>query len=251
MTDARTLLDADPGGMFAAVSAMGEHLQAGHRAGLEARDLPSVDGVTSIAVCGMGGSGIPGDAAHALLADRLGVPIVVVKGYRLPAFCHTDALVFVLSYSGNTEEAIGTYRDAFERGCRVVAVTSGGELAALAAEDGGAMVSVPAGLPAPRAAIGYLTGAILGVLQATGLGPAVDQDVRDAVRTLEDAASRLGPQAAQPNPASRLAEAIGAQLFSLVQTAGFVSCYLGIDQGVDPTPIERIEAMKARLRELQ
>ncbi len=41
-----------------------------------------------------------------------------------------------------------------------------------------------------------------------------------------------------------------ANLLSLVQVGGFVSCYAGLEAGVDPTPIERIEAMKARLKEL-
>jgi glucose/mannose-6-phosphate isomerase len=350
MTDPRPVSEADPGGMLAAVAGMGAQLEAGYRAGLGAADLPAADGVHSIVVCGMGGSGVPGDAVNALLAERLGVPIHATKGYRLPEFAHTDTLVFAVSYSGNTEEVVTTYRDAVTRGCRVVVVTSGGELVMHAAEDGVAVVSVPAGLPAPRAAIGALTGALLGVLEATGLGPAMAQDVADAARTLEAGAARGGPAAdAAANPARELAGRIGdrtpliwgsegiawaaaqrwkteinenakrpafwtffpeldhneiegwstgtgtgyvvislrspsehptvgprieatlaavadaglaheavhadgvlplAHLFSLIQTAGFVSCYLGIAAGVDPTPIERIQAMKQRLKEL-
>ena len=349
MSAASANVPGDPGGMLAAIAAFGDHLREGYRSGMDGAALPAADGVRSIALCGMGGSGVPGDAVQALLGDRLGVPIVVTKGYRLPEFCHTETMVFTVSYSGNTEEVTGLYRDAVTRGCRVVAVTSGGELEALAGEDDVALVRVPGGLPAPRAAIGYLTGALLGVLERTGLGPAVGQDVDDASRTLAAAAGRLGPAAKDANPARDLAGRIGdriplvwgsegiaqtaairwktefnenakrpafwaafpeldhneiegwsrgrgagfvaltlrtsaehatvgprieatfaavadaglaheevhaegslplAQLFSLIQMGGFVSCYLAIGDGVDPTPIDRIQAMKARLREL-
>jgi glucose/mannose-6-phosphate isomerase len=197
--------------MLAAIGAVGEHLVVGYRRGLGASDLPAADGVHSIAICGMGGSGVPGDAVQSILGDRLGVPIVVTKGYRLPEFCHTDTMVFAVSYSGSTEEVLGMYREAGVRGCRVVAVTSGGELAATAREEGVAMVQVPGDLPAPRAAIGYLTGALLGVLEATGLGPAVGGDVDHAARVVGGAAKRQGPEADRP-PARELARRIGARI---------------------------------------
>jgi len=348
MARPRAPLANDPGGMLAAIGSVGEHLLVGHRRGLGAEDLPAADGVHSIAICGMGGSGVPGDMVASLLGHRLGVPIVVSKGYRLPEFCHTDTMVFVVSYSGNTEEVLGMYREAAVRGSRVVAVTSGGELARTAREDGVALVELPGDLPAPRAAVGYLSGALLGVLEATGLGPGIGPDVDHAARVAAAAAQRNGPDA-EGSPATDLARRIGARipviwgsegvaataalrwktefnenakrpafhasfpeldhneiegwsrgsgngfflvilrtpdehpsvaprveatlaaiadagleseqvqaegsqalanLLSLIQLGGFVSCYAGLAAGLDPTPIQRIEAMKARLREL-
>jgi glucose/mannose-6-phosphate isomerase len=350
MTDAAALIARDSGGMLASLERMGGQLRTGYRLGLEAAGLPSVDGVRAIAACGMGGSGIPGDAVRSLLGDRLGVPIVVTRGYRLPEFCHTDTLVFAVSFSGNTDEVLTAYREAAVRGCRIVAVTSGGRLAELAREEGVALVTIPDDVPAPRAAVGYLTGALLGVLEATGLGPAAGQEVAEAVRVADAAAARLGPEGADPNPALSLARTIGprvpvvwgsegiaeaaaqrwrtefnenakrpafaaafpeldhneiegwsrgagrdfflvilrspsehpsvgprveatlsavsdagldhhevhaegalplAHLVSLLQTGGFVSCYLGLEAGIDPSPIERIEAMKSRLEALE
>ena len=51
--------------------------------------------------------------------------------------------------------------------------------------------------------------------------------------------------------ASELVEARGdsplARLFSLVQLGDYVSCYLALLYGVDPTPVDAIQAFKANL----
>jgi glucose/mannose-6-phosphate isomerase len=345
--DAAALRAADPSDMLGTIGGLSGQVRAGYRAGLEARDLPSGEGVRSIALLGMGGSGLPGDVVRALLQDRLGVPIVVSKGYRLPEFCHMDTLVVAVSYSGNTEETVGAYREAVARGCRIVAICGGGELAARAAEDGVPVVGVTGSFPAPRAALGYLSLAALGVLEAVELGPALGPDLEEAARVVDGVATRCGP-GAEKSPARELAVRIGdrlplvwgadsigevaaarwktqvnenakrpafsaalpeldhneiegwsagqgrgyflvilrtaaehpgmgarvtasleaiadagmehaevhaegavpmAQLLSLVQIGDYVSCYLALDAGVDPTPIDRIESMKLSLRE--
>jgi len=196
--------------MLAVVGDLPRQVREGYAAGLAAPGLPSVEGVRSIALLGMGGSAFPADLVQAQLEDRLGIPLVVSRGYRLPEFVHTDSLVLALSYSGNTEETVTQYRDAVARGSRVVALCSGGELAARADEDGVARVAVPATFPVPRSAGGYLTAAALGVLEATGLGPAVGADVDESARVLAAAAARWGPEAT-PNPARDLAKRIGAR----------------------------------------
>jgi glucose/mannose-6-phosphate isomerase len=196
----------DPGGMLALVAAQGAQLGEAFDVGRRAPSLPTAGGLRSIAVCGMGGSGIVGDVLRAAWAARLPVPVVSVKGYQLPAFCGPDTLVLAVSYSGETEETLAAYAQAVGSGCRVVALSSGGQLADLTRTDGVPHVALPGHVPAPRAALGYLIGACAGVLEATGLIPDASAELSGASRVLEQLSAELGPdRSTEGNRAKSLA----------------------------------------------
>src|SRR5690554_4239598 len=94
-------------GFLDAVAGLPEQLGAAHEsaATLDFSSLPGRDGIDSIAVLGMGGSGIAGDVLAAV-GVSLPVPVVVLKQYRLPAWVGPRTLTFAISYSGNTEETV-------------------------------------------------------------------------------------------------------------------------------------------------
>jgi len=212
LDDPAGLRAADPGGMLDAVVALPRHCREGHRLGLDAPDLPSAEGATAIAFCGMGGSAVAGDVLRALHADRLGVPVVVVRSPELPGFCGPDTLVLSSSYSGGTAETLACFDEAVARGCHVVAVTSGGELGRRAAELGLGRVAVPAGFM-PRAALGYLALGALGALEAIGVGPPLSADLEEAVRELEALLGECGPEVpSTSNPAKSLALSLGERV---------------------------------------
>src|SRR6266498_2154246 len=79
------------------------------------------------------------------------------------------------------------------RGCRTVAISAGGELAALAEADETARVAVPDDVAMPRAALGYLLGATLGVLDAIGLLRTAAA-VEEAAAVADETAARLDPE---------------------------------------------------------
>jgi glucose/mannose-6-phosphate isomerase len=193
LDDPASIRSADPAGMLELVAGMGAQLGEGLAVGRTARGLPAAEGLGSIAVCGMGGSGIAGDVLRASFADRLPIPLVTVKGYGLPAFCGSDTLVLAVSYSGETEETLAAYARAVAAGCRTIAVSSGGQLAELAGADRVAHVTIPGHVPAPRGALGYLVGAAAGVLEAVGLLPEAGAEVEGASATLEALSSELVP----------------------------------------------------------
>ena len=91
-------------------------------------------GLTNIAVCGMGGSGISGDVLATAGSPELTVPVTVLKQYRAPRFVGPSTLFFAMSYSGGTEETLEATAAALVAGARVVAVCSGGEAAVKAAQ---------------------------------------------------------------------------------------------------------------------
>jgi len=192
LDDASALAEADPGDMLGAVARMADDIGIGYVEGLKARDLPEAMGITAVALCGMGGSAVGGDVARALYLDRLGVPIEVVRSPSLPEWCETRTLVVSTSYSGGTAETLGSFEEASRRGCRQVVITSGGHIATRSKELDVPVVVVEKGYQ-PRAALGILSGSLLGVLQAMGIIPTVSAEVEETALVLARLAKELGP----------------------------------------------------------
>lgn len=204
LDDEAALRSGDPSGLLDAILSLPEQLTSSFRAASQQGGIPP--GFRSITFCGMGGSAAAGDVVATQYRGHLDVPTATVRGYTIPRYCGPDDLVICLSYSGNTEETVSAYREATERGCRIIAVCSGGELADLAERDGAVLVRVPGDMPAPRAALGHLVGAVIGALSSADL-EWVDEVVEGAVGVLEDLSEKLGRDVpVGRNPAKHIAE---------------------------------------------
>ncbi len=114
----------------------------------------------------------------------------MVRSPELPEWCQPHTLVVVSSYSGDTAETLALFEEAVARGCRIVAMTSGGELGRRAEELG--VGRVRPRRSQPRAALGYLALGTLGALEATGLTPSEAGDVPESVGELR-ALAEAGP----------------------------------------------------------
>ena len=178
----------------------------------EADGLPSADGITGVAFCGMGGSGIAGDVLQAVAHERGRVPVSVVKGYELPSFVDEDTLVIVASYSGNTEETLSCFEQAIERKARIVTLTTGGALAARAAEHGLARLSPVAGIQ-PRAALASLAAPTLIVAQRLGVVRDLDDELAETHDRIAERVAQLSRDVpAERNDAKQLAQTLNDRL---------------------------------------
>jgi glucose/mannose-6-phosphate isomerase len=165
-----------------------------------------------VVLAGMGGSAAGAELITACAAEHLDVPILVHRGYGLPASAGKDGLVVASSYSGDTEEVLSAVETALERSLAVVAITAGGRLAQLASGRGLPRVGLPDGLM-PRMALGYLFFTALRVLGDAGLAAATDSEIEESLEVLAALAEELAP--ARPpaqNEAKRLAAAIDTRL---------------------------------------
>ena len=208
LDDVGAMREVDPSDMLGAIGRLADDCRFAYDAA-RALELPSADGVTSVVVCGMGGSAMAGEVLRSVFRDRLAVPIEVSRGHALPAYAASHTLVVGSSYSGSTSETVAAFGEAVSRGCRLLAVTGGGELARQAIEAGAPIVPLPTGAQ-PRAARGYLGLASLGALEAMGLLPPMGEDVDETVEELERLIGRMAPGVASAeNPAKQLATLIG------------------------------------------
>jgi glucose/mannose-6-phosphate isomerase len=195
--------------MLGTVAALPEHIEAGYASGLATTGLPELDGVTSVVFCGMGGSAVAGDILRQTFRDRLSVPVDVNRTPVLPEYAGPHTLVIASSFSGGTSETLSSVEEAIRRGCRMLAITSGGRLQALCEEHAIATASVPTGFQ-PRAALGHLTFAMLGALEAAGLVPSIAGDVQETLTSIRGLIAGMTPDVPlADNPAKELAAWLG------------------------------------------
>ncbi len=136
--------------------------------------------VTSIVVCGMGGSAIGGDLLKAY-TNNTKLPVFINRNYNVPEWVDEYTLVFVVSYSGNTEETISSFHDAQKKNAKIIGITSGGKLA----EECNKKIIIPSGLQ-PRCALGYLFFPMLGVLYNSNLIEVKNPDLNEMLALLKD-----------------------------------------------------------------
>jgi glucose/mannose-6-phosphate isomerase len=147
----------------------------------------------TIIVAGMGGSAIGGELLKDWARDRIKVPIEVCRDYSLPAYAGKNTLVFVTSYSGETEESLSAFLDAVKRKCMIVCLSSGGKLREYADKFGFSHLLVPSGM-APRATLPYLFMPLPVLLEQMGLVSGVGSEVSETVRILEQVSSDNSPK---------------------------------------------------------
>jgi glucose/mannose-6-phosphate isomerase len=148
----------------------------------------------NVVIAGMGGSGIGGKIARDLLAGECPLPILSCQDYGIPAAVTGRTLFIAVSHSGNTEETLSAYCQAHRRRCRIVAITSGGELASLAGKNGHPVVNVPGGM-LPRTALGYLLSPLLVVLGRLGVCLSYESELKRAATLMRNRTGKWHAQA--------------------------------------------------------
>jgi len=149
------------------------------------RALPECKNIKKIVFVGVGGSAIGADLVRSYLYFKSSLAIYVIREHDLPAYIDSQTLVFVSSYSGNTEETLNAYGQAKERAAVLIAISSGGQLKIRAEADKVTFIEIPKGLP-PRYAIGYLSIIPLSILARLGMIEDILPNLNQAVRVLEE-----------------------------------------------------------------
>jgi glucose/mannose-6-phosphate isomerase len=167
---------------------------------------PNPKGIERVIVVGLGGSAIGADLLAAYAEPYLSAPLIVQRSYTLPAWATGEnTLVICSSHSGNTEETLSGFDQAVERGCRIMAITTGGKLAERAAEAGATLWQFEFNSQ-PRAAVGYSFGLLLAAVSRLGLIPDPSAELAEAVEAMKAQQAELLPEIDVPrNPSKRLA----------------------------------------------
>ena len=142
-----------------------------------------VKDVNKILICGMGGSGMPGDLLKNLIGTE--VNIETIRDYKIPEHNNEKTLVFAISYSGNTEETINMYRHARRLRCKTLLISSGGKLEEISKINNDHLIKIPGSIQ-PRMALPYLFFPVLNVLINSGLVKDIRKEYPSLLKSLSN-----------------------------------------------------------------
>jgi glucose/mannose-6-phosphate isomerase len=204
MNDIEHASQLDPQDMRGHIDGLPSQLESAWKLGMS-QPLPDGPRPRMVLLAGMGGSAIGADLAAAYLAAACPVPLVVWRGYELPASAGPEALVILSSHSGNTEETLSAFDAAHRSRSRMLAITTGGELERRCDREG---------LPVwrfehrgqPRAAVGFSFALILAALHRVGLVEPAGGEIHIAAEAMRAQQENLRAEApVASNPAKRMA----------------------------------------------
>ena len=108
-----------------------------------------------VIITGLGGSALAANLLQMLLVEKkILLPLSINRDYHLPYFSNKKTLHIFISYSGNTEETLSSFKEALEKDLPSLVVSSGGRLKELAKKNNIPFFQIPQGYQ-PRMALGY------------------------------------------------------------------------------------------------
>ncbi len=208
------LLGIDAGNMLQSLRDVPDQLMSGWGSMAQVTLPTHYIQATNVFILGAGASGLAGEYAKRLAAQSSSVPVEVGRSAVLPAYVNGRTLVIAISYSGQTAETVAGFREAAERGCKLFAITTGGEIGALCRKYRAPWYQIQYG-STPRAAFGYLVAPLVEALQRLGFLDKHAVRFEPSVAAVRQYAERLEtPVPAGQNPAKSLAQKLsGRQLF--------------------------------------
>jgi glucose/mannose-6-phosphate isomerase len=137
--------------------------------------LKAPSGFTRMCICGMGGSAMSGDIIADAVLTSWDIQVQVIKATSIPNWFDDSTLVVASSHSGNTKETLMMYDQARAKGCKIIVITSGGELREKCLKDGNRLIEVPGNMQ-PRSAVGYMIGNLANIIESSG-GPKLKTEI--------------------------------------------------------------------------
>ena len=191
--------------MLREIDNLPDQLASAYQLGMQL-DLPPWTDVRRVVIAGMGGSAIGADLLASYCASLAPIPVFVHRDYGLPLFARgAETLVICSSHSGKTEETLDAFEAARKAECRIIVVSTGGELAKRAREN-----NIPAWTfehsGQPRAAVGFSFGLLLVMFQRLEFLPDQKEALDDALAFMKRSQERIKADIpAVKNPAKRYA----------------------------------------------
>jgi len=142
--------------------------------------------VSRVVIAGVGTAAIAGEMLAGLVADTCNLPILVQRGYELPAFADGQStLIILLDHSGDNEESYSTLELADARGTKILVLTSGGPLTDYTAHsNSGVLVWRYAHAGPARTALAWQLGLLCAFVSRMGWVSDLGADVAEAVQVL-------------------------------------------------------------------
>ena len=209
----------DTQNMLTQIDGLPDQLQSAWELG-QTLPLPDFADIQNIVISAMGDSAISAELVTASVSSSIRLPVIVHRGYGLPAFASgPQTLVICISHSGNSEEVLDVFEAAQKNKCSLFVISTGGELIKRAAEinipawkfDGNGVVDT--------AAIAYPFALLLSLFTRLGFIPDPANDVTEAVAMMKRSQQHIvADMIAAKNPAKRYAGQLVGRWITFVGT---------------------------------
>lgn len=197
--------------MFDVLSKFGYQLEEAFGIGFEIKPPAVLKDVNKIIITGLGGSAVGGDLLRSYLQYEIKLPMQINRNYTLPAYADSSTLVIVSSYSGGTEETISAYNDAKSKGCKIICISSGGEITNMAELDGYYVIKIPKGYQ-PRCALAFSFIPLLMLMVKLEFIKERDTEVKNLITYIKEKSLQYVTIDAEQNTAINLARHIEGKI---------------------------------------
>ncbi|MFA6423328.1 MAG: SIS domain-containing protein [Patescibacteria group bacterium] len=138
--------------------------------------------IKNVIICGMGGSNLAGEIINSLYT-RSTRPVKIIEDYEIPDYVDNETLAIFVSFSGNTEETVISYKKATKKGARAFVISTGGALIEMAKSDEIPYFHYQYDSP-PRFAVGISFTAVLSVLNKLAVINLSNIQIKEAILML-------------------------------------------------------------------
>jgi glucose/mannose-6-phosphate isomerase len=164
--------------------------------------------ISKVVVAGIGGSAIGTDMIIGYARENITKPIELVRDYNLPGYVDNKTLVIVSSYSGNTEETLSCFKQAYESNAKIIGVAHAGELKKICENYKIPFFKIDYDAQ-PRAASPSSFIAIAGILNKLGIISILDSDIENTCEEIKKFKEKIDINiSVKTNQAKILAEKI-------------------------------------------
>jgi glucose/mannose-6-phosphate isomerase len=208
----------DKQNMLAQIDGLPDQLQRAWELG-QSLPLPDFKDIQNIVISAMGDSAIAAELVAAAVSSSIRLPVTLNRGYDLPAFAsgkHT--LLVCISHSGNSEEVLNVFDAAIKNDCRVLVISTGGEIAKRASA-----INIPVWRFSYQGTdtmgLAYPFGLLLALFTRLGLIPDPSPDVAEAIAMMKRSQQHIvAEMIAAKNPAKRYAGQLVGRWVTFVAT---------------------------------
>ncbi|MFL2627546.1 MAG: SIS domain-containing protein [Dehalococcoidia bacterium] len=151
--------------------------------GINSKDVNNISidpNIKSIYFMGMGGSGIGGEVFIDLVKNQLKLPIQTIKTWDIPNSINKHSLVFVCSYSGNTEETIKMFNDSINQKANIIIISRSGYLNDIAKLKKIPVIEIPNTLEA-RSSLSFVLGTLIAFFTKNNLININNKEIKDCI----------------------------------------------------------------------
>lgn len=203
----------DKGRMYESIELLGQQCEQAWQEVKKIKIPKSFSKNNNLIFFGMGGSALGPEITKYLFLDSMKKPVEIIRDYSTPNFVDQNTLVFLVSYSGNTEETLQSAKESIRRTKKIIVITAGGDLEKFAFKNHLPIYLIdPINNPCgqPRMALGYMVMGVIGLLKNLGLVKIDEQEVKKAIAELAKLNDKFGLKI---NTSNNLAKKIAQKIY--------------------------------------